>query len=190
MIVRRTKGRTVSGADSQTCKDCGEPKALSRDFFGQYKTVKNGVPQIGFRSTCRRCMAARSARHASENPEQKRAAGRRRAERASEADSSIIGFDGRALRQILGDACRYCCDPLGGAGEFDHLTPVARGGSGGDSNITLACSPCNRAKLAKTLDEFVAWRRERGLPVRNIQIPGEQPDEPTSTRQRRAYRNT
>lgn len=177
----------MSDVGSQICKDCRERQPLTREYFGQHKNMKDGIPQIGFRTTCRRCMAARSARHASENPEQKRAAARRRAERALKANSGAIGFDEQALRQKLGDACRYCGVPLDGAGELDHLTPVARGGSGRDCNLTLACSPCNRAKLAKTLDEFVAWRRERGLPVRNIEVPGEQPDAPTSTRQRRTY---
>ncbi|WP_442854274.1 HNH endonuclease [Brevundimonas sp. Root608] len=91
------------------------------------------------------------------------------------------------LRGPLGDACRYCGAPLGKGGEVDHLTPVARGGTSGISNLTLACTPCNRAKLAKTLDEFLEWRAERGLAVREVDVPGELPDTPTSDRQRRSY---
>lgn len=177
----------MSEAGLQQCKDCGERQPLTREFFGQYKNLKNGVAQIGFRSSCRKCMAARSAKHAIENPDQKRAAAKRRAERANEAGVSVIGFDDRQLRHALGDTCRYCGEPLHGAGELDHLTPVARGGSGSRGNLTLACSPCNRAKLAKTLAEFIAWRTERGLSVRKVEVSGEQPDEPTSDQQRRSY---
>lgn len=132
-------------------------------------------------------MAARSARHSMDNPEQKAERARRRAERAGPARPQEIAAQAVRLRGPLGNACRYCGEALHGGGEVDHLTPVARGGTSQISNLTLACTPCNRAKLAKTLDEFVAWRSERGLAVRQIEVPGELPDPPTSDRQRRSY---
>jgi 5-methylcytosine-specific restriction endonuclease McrA len=53
-----------------------------------------------------------------------------------------------------GRVCAYCGDEEGPF-EFDHIFPVARGGSDDPSNLTLACATCNRSKGAKTLRE---WR--------------------------------
>lgn len=171
----------------QTCKDCNERWPLTREFFGQYKNVGSGGVKIGFRSSCRKCMAARSARHSTENPEQKAERNRRRTERARPARPLEMAAHAFRLRGPLNDACRYCGEALNGAGEVDHLTPIARGGTSQIGNLTLACTPCNRAKLAKTLDEFLAWRTERNLRVRQIEIRGEIPDPPTSDLQRRSY---
>lgn len=171
----------------QACKDCGERFPLTREFFGQYKNVRSGGVTIGFRSTCRKCMAARSARHALANPDQKAEAARRRSERAGPARPQEMAAHAARLREPLGDACRYCGEALHGGGEVDHLTPVARGGTSQISNLTLACPPCNRAKLAKTLEEFMEWRAERGLRVRQVEVPGELPDAAKSDRQRRSY---
>lgn len=132
-------------------------------------------------------MAARSARHALANPDQKAEAARRRSERAGPARRLEMAAHAVRLRGSLGDACRYCGEALHGGGEVDHLTPVARGGTSQIGNLTLACTACNRAKLAKTLQEFLDWRLERGLVVRQVEIPGEIPDAPTCDRQRRSY---
>lgn len=172
----------------QTCKDCSERLPLTREFFGQYKNVRNGGVTIGFRSSCRKCMAARSARHSVANPEQKAESARRRAERVGPARPQELAAYTVRLRGALADACRYCGERLNDGGEIDHLTPVARGGTSRMSNLTLACTACNRAKLAKTLAEFLVWRSERGLTVRQIDVPGELPDAPTSDLQRRSYR--
>jgi 5-methylcytosine-specific restriction endonuclease McrA len=171
----------------QTCKDCNERLPLTREFFGQYKNVGRGGVTIGFRSSCRKCMAARSARHSMANPEQKAERAKRRAEQAGPARSREMATHAVRLRGPLGDTCRYCDEALNGGGEVDHLTPVARGGTNRISNLTLACMPCNRAKLAKTLDEYLAWRAERGLAVRQVDVPGECPDSPKSDQQRRSY---
>lgn len=170
--------------EQQTCKDCGQTYPLTREFFGNFKNP--GRP-VGFRRTCRQCMRERTARHTAENPEQHRARAERRSAREREAGPLAVTFDVGGLRRRLGDACRYCADPLHGAGEVDHLTPVVRGGSGQPGNLTLACTPCNRAKLGKTLVEFQEWRRERGLANREGDFEWEAPDAPTTARQRASY---
>lgn len=167
----------------QTCKRCGEVLPLDRDHFGN--TNNRGV--IGWRGVCRACMRANSAKHAAENPEQYAERRMRRSEREGESRSAIVGIDIEALRAALGGRCRYCDVDLHGGGEVDHLTPVARGGSGVRNNLTLACRDCNRAKLAKTLDEFIAWRQQRGLLVRDLEVPGEAPDVAENDTQRRTY---
>lgn len=166
---------------SQMCKKCERVFPLTREFFGN--TNNNG--KIGFRGSCRECMRKNSAQHHAENPEQYAARVRLRSDRERENSSKITGVPEASLRRKLDDKCRYCEAALHGGGELDHLTPVARGGSGKRGNITLACRDCNRAKLAKTLDEFIAWRRQRGLAVRDVTIPGETPDKPTTVEQRR-----
>ena len=56
-----------------------------------------------------------------------------------------------------GRRCAYCGDKEGPF-DFDHLFPVSKGGLNSDSNIVLACVPCNRSKGAKTLKEWMDWR--------------------------------
>jgi hypothetical protein len=60
-------------------------------------------------------------------------------------------------QQILtrqGKVCTYCGD-TDGPFDLDHIFPVSRGGTNDASNLTLACSSCNRSKGARTLREWV-----------------------------------
>lgn len=50
--------------------------------------------------------------------------------------------------------CSYC-GMRGGPLECDHITPIARGGSNHDGNLTTACRPCNQSKSDRTVEE---WR--------------------------------
>jgi len=50
--------------------------------------------------------------------------------------------------------CQYC-GARGVALECDHVIPVAEGGSNDDSNLVTACRDCNRAKGARTPEQ---WR--------------------------------
>lgn len=50
--------------------------------------------------------------------------------------------------------CTYC-GTRGGKLQCDHVVPISRDGSNDDANLTTACMPCNRAKWAKTPEE---WR--------------------------------
>jgi 5-methylcytosine-specific restriction endonuclease McrA len=65
------------------------------------------------------------------------------------------------LRQYLLEkwhrTCAYCGAkdvPL----NLDHIAPKARGGSNRASNMALACIPCNQAKGARLVEEFLAAR--------------------------------
>jgi len=52
-------------------------------------------------------------------------------------------------------ACAYCgC--VGVPLNIDHIHPRSRGGSDRISNLTLACIPCNEAKGARPVEEFLA----------------------------------
>lgn len=172
---------------SRPCKDCGRTLPETREYFGQFKNKRaSGAIVIGFRNSCRECMAANTAQHTAANPDQHRARGERRAVREATANAKVDEADVARVRRALDDRCRYCDAGLNGAGEVDHLTPVRRGGSGRIGNITIACMPCNRAKLGKTLDEFLMWRAERGIPKREVGVPFEKPD-PAVGVQRESY---
>lgn len=170
----------MTDVPSKSCKDCGRTFPETREYFGQFKNKRaSGAVVIGFRNSCRECMAANTAQHTAANPEQHRARGERRALREVVAHASVDDVDIARVRSALNDRCRYCDAALNGAGEVDHLTPVRRGGSGSLGNITIACMPCNRAKLGKTLSEFLLWRAERGLSVREVVLSFEKPDPAT-----------
>ena len=172
----------------KSCTKCGHIFPETRDYFGQFRNMRGGEVVIGFRNTCRGCMRIRSAAHAKAKPEQRRERMARRIDRETVSPNAPTPSGLNRIREALGDSCRYCGNALHGGGETDHLTPVARGGTDALSNLTLACMPCNRAKLSKTLEEFLEWRRERGLEVK-IRTPDyEQPDEPHHSVQRRTYR--
>jgi hypothetical protein len=50
------------------CKDCGTEYPETREYFGQYKNKRGEVTKIGYRNSCRKCMAERTAKHSVENP--------------------------------------------------------------------------------------------------------------------------
>lgn len=144
----------------QTCKDCGQSFPMTRDYFGQ-------TPSGGFRRKCRACMRAHVKTYDNEHPDNAAERVKRRFEREKAAGGSgYTDQDLRDLRQKLGDRCSYCDSPLNGGGHLDHMTPVAKGGRNDLENVTYCCKNCNLAKHAKTADEFITWRRVRGLPVR------------------------
>ncbi len=169
------------------CKDCGVAFPETREYFGQFKNTRGGVTTIGFRNQCRKCMAKNTKRHSQENPDsvRERLDRRKQLERATSGEISVTRI--KALRVLLDHKCRYCGRPLTSEYEVDHLTPISRGGTNSDGNMTLACLSCNREKGSKVLTEYYEWRKERGLPVRDVRVPGEKPDRPNSSFRRRAY---
>lgn len=50
--------------------------------------------------------------------------------------------------------CQYCGEH-GGRLECDHVVPFSRGGPSVASNLKTACHSCNRAKGAKTIEEWL-----------------------------------
>ena len=66
----------------------------------------------------------------------------------------------RALSERDGHACAYC-GKKSEALECDHVVPKARGGSDNIANRVLACRPCNQAKGARDVREFLRRRPAR-----------------------------
>ncbi|MFE7514591.1 RNA-guided endonuclease IscB [Streptomyces sp. NPDC057540] len=63
-------------------------------------------------------------------------------------------------RARSGESCAYC----GASGVplvVDHIRARARGGTDRPANLLLACVPCNRAKAARPVEEFLAHRPGR-----------------------------
>lgn len=53
--------------------------------------------------------------------------------------------------------CYYCERTIPVADvEFDHIVPLSRGGEHSVRNLCVSCWPCNRSKLARTIQE---WER-------------------------------
>lgn len=68
---------------------------------------------------------------------------------------TLGGYEVREyLLQKWQHRCAYC-DAAGVPLNIDHIVPRARGGSDRVSNLTLACVPCNQAKNASSIAEFV-----------------------------------
>lgn len=164
------------------CKDCNRVLPETRDYFGQYKNkLANGGVSINFRNSCRECMAARTSKYRADNPEKVRESIRERLDKVARSGGSYSPEDIARIRIALSDRCRFCDAPLNNAGHIEHLCPVSRGGSSNPTNLTLACSKCNLAKTNKTLTEFMAWRKERSLNVREIFVANENPDMPSGS---------
>ena len=66
--------------------------------------------------------------------------------------------------------CQYCDETFEPEGlTFDHVVPVAQGGTRGWANIVTACEPCNRRKGARTPAE--AGLTLRRPPRRPLIVP-------------------
>jgi 5-methylcytosine-specific restriction endonuclease McrA len=146
--------------ERRTCNKCGETKPLTTQYFNKLSTGN-------WRGVCKTCMADNTRRHYKESPEKVLARVQKYKEQKAAAGGHHDEWDIHQIRKKLGDQCNYCGEPLLGKGEKDHLVPVSRGGDNSSVNLTLACRTCNRDKHAKTAQEFLAWRRDLGLKVRN-----------------------
>jgi 5-methylcytosine-specific restriction endonuclease McrA len=172
---------------TKRCKDCGRLLPETREYFGQFKNIRsNGEVRIGYRNSCRECMATNTAAHTAANPEMVQKRNKARLERTKNSGGSYTEGDLARIRTELQNRCRFCDAPLGSNSHIEHLTPVSRGGSSSLRNLTLSCSPCNLAKTNKTLAEFIAWRKERSLFVRIISPSYENPDKPSGKAGRNA----
>lgn len=173
---------------SKQCKDCGEVYPETREFFGQYRNVrKDGTIKIAHRNSCRKCMATNTKKYDSENPDNVLERQIRRENRVKASGGSYTQSDISQIRKKLDDRCRFCGISLNNGGHIEHLTPISRGGTSNKNNLTLSCYKCNMEKTNKTLDEYIHWRQERELVIRNISY-SESPDTPTIARGRKSYK--
>jgi 5-methylcytosine-specific restriction endonuclease McrA len=71
--------------------------------------------------------------------------------------------DLRHIYNSQSGCCFYCGrGPIPRSeGHFDHVIPLARGGSNDPENIVFACELCNRVKHTRTPEEFAKFQRSQ-----------------------------
>jgi len=140
------------------CTKCGQRKPENTEHF-------NMLPSGNYRGACKKCMAVNTKKHYDKNPQ----AVMDRASKYKEQKEAAGGYcsetDARKIRFTQNDLCAYCGEKLNRGGELDHKVPVSRGGNNWPDNMAWACITCNRDKHSKTVEEFMQWRRARGLPI-------------------------
>lgn len=86
--------------------------------------------------------------------------------RAREAGARIGRIHWKALAERYGRTCHLCRLPIPeGDLEWDHIVPLARGGSHTDDNLAPAHMRCNRAKSTMTVEDFALRQFEELLAV-------------------------
>ena len=74
---------------------------------------------------------------------------------------TLAGYEVREyLLEKFHRKCAYC-DAKDVPLQIEHINPKAKGGSNRISNLTLACRPCNEAKDARKIQDFLAHDPER-----------------------------
>lgn len=71
----------------------------------------------------------------------------------------------RWLSEKTDDRCWYCGDTLGvgSSREIDHVVPTHLGGTDDVSNLVPACGRCNSTKGTRSLEDYRALFRMRGI---------------------------
>lgn len=63
------------------------------------------------------------------------------------------GVEGKLdWRDLVPGPCHYCGTPCE---SWDHMVPMSRGGANTLGNLVPACWPCNSAKKARTVEEWL-----------------------------------
>ena len=90
---------------------------------------------------------------AKNNPEKmKQAKAKSRAKRNKAVTFVLAPKD---LKKLLLSPCFYCGQP---SEHWDHVVPLAKGGTHGIGNLVPACSKCNLQKNSKTIMEWKLWK--------------------------------
>lgn len=160
-----------AGVAGKACVVCLEWKPLEK--FSRHATCAGGRRNrcttcegrhaYAINPTSRIATARRyQARHPSKMRAIRRAAGARRRSREMQwGGVSTAEYD--ELMSIFGGMCVYCA---ASADTFDHVIPLARGGSHSFENLVPACAQCNRSKHAKTPEEWAESKRGRAQRAR------------------------
>ncbi|WP_426365346.1 RNA-guided endonuclease IscB [Streptomyces sp. E-08] len=101
----------------------------------------------------------------------------------STAEGREASDDPARSRARSGSSCAYC-GAFGVPLDVDHIRARARGGTDRPANRLLACVPCNRAKAARPVEEFLAHRPGRLATVLSRLRPPPSATRPPSTRRR------
>jgi len=142
---KRREIRTVNGVELFACGKC--KRMLARElFYAEKRTV------LGIKSECKECHCEGSMR--TRNADLARAAKRRseaiRRARIAQCCISITIAEWKLLEELWGRLCLKC----GSDSElqWDHVTPLAMGGSHSIQNLQRLCRKCNERKQARHMD--------------------------------------
>lgn len=142
---RRRACISVFGVTLWQCGHC-------RQFLPADRFHKSNRTLLGLKSDCKQCHSEMSLR--SRDPENTRrlrreAEARRRARKAG-ATGHVSAEDMLAISSAWGAECLRC-----GTSEdlqWDHVVPLARGGSHCISNLQRLCRSCNEIKQSRDFD--------------------------------------
>ena len=173
-MTKRRRRRTVQ---EKLCIHCGETKAAS-----EFYKASNTVDRLA--SWCKSCVRAYSREHYRTHKEERIASDRdykatfmgwlvntaaRHAVRAKAAgvESTLTGEDLFEKLVATKSHCVYCGRKLTrryGPRElnWDHVTPMSRGGTNDATNVVPSCQRCNSDKGEQTPDEWVERWYEKG----------------------------
>lgn len=90
-----------------------------------------------------------------ENPTRVLEKNRRRRALQYDAEGFTTPAEWAAILAAFNYRCAYCPAP---GTTLDHVVPLSRGGSNGPENVVPACGPCNSAKRAKYLLEWLSYQ--------------------------------
>lgn len=103
---------------------------------------------------------AKAAKYAAEHrAERALNTSKRRATRSHRVTKADLA---RARQRARG-LCAYCGGMDLQGMHWDHVVPLARGGTHSIGNLVLACAACNQQKHAKTVTEWRVWRKRMGM---------------------------
>jgi 5-methylcytosine-specific restriction endonuclease McrA len=77
--------------------------------------------------------------------------------RARVANAFVERVDYREVLSASGGVCGICRNPLGDSVHFDHIIPLARGGTHERANVQAAHPRCNAKKGSKLPEELTSW---------------------------------
>lgn len=103
-------------------------------------------------------IAQRVAAYKRANPEKVSALNHARRARKRAADGFYTAADVERLLTEQSCLCVGCGSDIAETYTIDHKTPLSRGGSNWPENIQLLCGPCNSAKGALTMDEWLSTK--------------------------------
>jgi 5-methylcytosine-specific restriction endonuclease McrA len=140
------------------CWKCQNTYPLTAEYFGH-------MPNRNFRWVCKPCQAKTTKIWKTNNPVKARTQSRKRNRQLQNAEGRHDEDDITLICEELDDCCYYCGEYVGSNFHKDHMVPISRGGTHWPSNMTIACETCNLDKHNKTVNEFLEWRQERGMPI-------------------------
>lgn len=170
-------------AASQT-RRAAELKEYHRNYYQAHKEQwrkRNSMPErkqymrdylVGYYERKQSTLRALARQHYRENPAAYKAYAVVRRSREKGVPGRFTSRDIEAMIIAQKGLCYYCGTLLDRF-DIDHKIPLIRrdlGSTNWPENLCCSCARCNNQKRTKTADEYIAYRRARGLPINQVRI--------------------